>query len=191
MKTRSFLSMALLFLVALALTPAVQAQPQHAPGNDNRPAGALQGLLDSAPTTAEGRLQLWQTALQRLVEGNAELDDEQLFALLSAVDTVRSAHFMDPPTNSGLETIRQNLATLERTLSEDQYLSMLRNFQGLQGWLYEQGLIQAFVIAPGDGDTCNCNSNRDCSNSTCQSVTCTSQSGSKAWGICGGGGAVQ
>ncbi len=145
----------------------------------------LETLLASAPETPQARLDSWQRALLEFTEDHPVLTEEQLLVVLDAVDLVHIGDFEDESA-LGLKSLRTSLDAIRGALTTDELISLLGRFEGLQGWLYQNGLIEGLVVEASFGETCNCNQNGDCAGVTCQSVSCTSGPGSRAWGICGG-----
>jgi hypothetical protein len=137
-------------------------------------------FLQGAGEAPEAKLQKWQETINSFIYQKPELSSEQAQAVLSLADFNDENFFADTISADRRILMTKQFETLARVLPYTDYRDLMRDLGSLRGWL-----IKNEVIIGGEGGTCNCDTNSDCTSGyRCTHSGCTVGAGSNSNGVC-------
>ena len=128
----------------------------------------------------EDRMEDWRNGLQRFVERNPDLTQDQLLALQNLADIAERDFFATSLHPKKRALIADRLGELGSVLSYKSYLKLVRSFGDLRLWLVANGLATQVEVALPD---CNCTYGHHCQSGTCNDVACEPK-GTTHTGVC-------
>jgi hypothetical protein len=139
-------------------------------------------FLNFSMKAPQERFDEWQSALARFAVRNPAMSraqSEAILGLMELEDLVFFEETLDPQRRG---IMVQRLNAFGKAFSYNDVSNLLLPLEDFRHWMTRNKLLAAIIV---ETPTCNCKNGWDCTSGySCKSVTCISQAGSNASGVC-------